>query len=125
MGSPGTAGRPLVLVVDDDEPIRHLVGVVLREFATVHQAASASEAMARVQEADHALVILYARLPDGAGVDIARALRARPQTRATPIVLVTGDQIPTDAAPGDIDGYLRKPFDIEELRRCVRGFLGL
>jgi putative two-component system response regulator len=123
MGNGDPDAKPLVLVVDDDEPIRHLVRVVLRDIAVVEQAGTASEALALAGNAVPSLVILDARLPDAAGLDVARTLRAQPETKGTPIVLVTGDQVPADRS-GDIDGYLRKPFDIEELRRCVRGYLG-
>jgi DNA-binding response OmpR family regulator len=119
--SGGEPGLPRVVVIDDDEPIRHLVAVVLRGIADVDQASTAAEGLALIGDQPPRLVILDARLPDGAGVDVARRIRALPSAAGTPIVMVSGD--PGAAHNADVDGYLRKPFDIEELRSCVQAYL--
>jgi two-component system, OmpR family, phosphate regulon response regulator PhoB len=115
--------RARILIVDDEDAIRQLVAVLLRDFADVNEAQNAEEAMLSLEKETPDIILLDARLPDMAGADVARAIRNRRETQGTPIVMVTGDP-DRPAADAGINVFLRKPFDLEELRACVLDLLG-
>lgn len=119
------AGVPRILLVEDNEAIRAAFSVLLQETGyEVLQAASGGEALAASGRAH--LVLLDLGLPDMSGLEVARALRAREDTRDTPIVALTGRALETDAeacmAAGCSD-YLTKPVDTEQLLRVLEGYL--
>lgn len=113
--------RRRVLVVDDEEQIRALVRMVLRDLADIDEVATAADALDRAPACAADLIILDARLPDGRGMDVARRLRELDATRATPILMVTGDA--PDVAGGVVDEVLTKPFDVQRLRALAQRYL--
>src|SRR3954470_8297299 len=107
-----------LLVIEDDEDVRDLVRIVLREEGhVVDTAANATEGLllGRVNEYD--AVVLDVRLPDGNGTDVARTLRRDGKT--VPILMLTAQRTSSDVVRGldaGADDYLGKPFDVVELK---------
>jgi len=108
--------RPVrILLVDEEETLTHVVRLALElegwEVATVH---SAAEALADRSRPD--IVLLDMMLPDGLGTDVVAAMRAA-GSRAV-VIFVTGrtehEQRAAAYAAG-ADGYLTKPFSLEEV----------
>ncbi|MFI5310541.1 MAG: response regulator [Gemmatimonadales bacterium] len=123
---PSDAVRPLVLVVDDEESVRNLIGRVLeRHGYRVVLAADGREGLARFerQRADIRLVVLDFHLPGEPGEGTFDELRKRePGVR---VVLVTGDRsadLGLDARE-HLACMLLKPFTPEELMLAVRAVL--
>ncbi len=104
----------MVLVVDDEAKIRHLVGSYLeREGHTVLLAASGAAALELAVGAD--LMILDLGLPDRAGQDVARHVR---ETLELPIIILTARAGEADRIAGlrlGADDYVSKPFSPGEL----------
>lgn len=117
-----------VLVVDDNADIRRLVLEVLRlEGVDVEEADTGLAAMERLA-ADPLpdVVVLDVQMPHLDGWDTLRRIRALPRTAAVPVILCTVKSGPVDtemAALLDSDGFLTKPFEIDELVVQVRGVL--
>lgn len=115
-----TAG-PLVLVVEDEEPIRRFLRATLESQGyRVKEAGTANEGLlqARTQRPD--LVLLDLGLPDGDGIDITRTIR---KESAVPIVVLSArGQEPDKVAALDAgaDDYLTKPFGVSELAARMR-----
>jgi two-component system KDP operon response regulator KdpE len=115
-----TAG-PLVLVVEDEEPIRRFLRATLESQGyRVKEAATANDGLlqARTQRPD--LILLDLGLPDGDGIDITRAIR---KESAVPIVVLSArGQEPDKVAALDAgaDDYLTKPFGVSELAARMR-----
>ncbi|HEV2149025.1 MAG TPA: response regulator [Longimicrobiaceae bacterium] len=127
MSADAAAALPRILLVEDNEAIRGAFSVLLQESGyRVLQAASGAEALAASADERPHLVLLDLGLPDMSGLEVARALRARDETRDTPIVALTGRALETDAeacmAAGCSD-YLTKPVDTEQLLRVLAGYL--
>lgn len=81
---------PAVLIVDDTAANRRLYEVVLRSTAaTLVQAASAEEALARCAERDYALILLDVHLGGASGFDLARQLRESALQVDAPILFVS------------------------------------
>lgn len=103
--------RPLVIVVDDDYPIRKLIAEVLRDDGYTVTKASCGEGALRRLERTAAPTILVTDLNLGAGISgLELAATARELWPETGILLMSGD----DEAPvGEV--LLAKPFSIKQL----------
>ena len=115
-GNMSAESRPVrILLVDEEETFTHVVRLALElegwEVKVVH---SAADAIADRSRPD--IVLLDMMLPDGLGTDVVTALRTA-GSRAT-VVFVTGraehEQRAAAYAAG-ADGYLTKPFSLEEV----------
>ena len=114
-----------VLVVEDDEELRSLLGRGLREegFA-VEAVASGAAALARVADAEPDVLVVDIGLPDADGRDVCQALRARGVQ--TPVLFLTARDALVDRIAGfdaGGDDYLPKPFALAELVVRLRALL--
>jgi two-component system, OmpR family, response regulator len=113
---------PRVLVVTGELSVREPAQAALtRHGCAVSTAATGHEALRRAGSADHDLVVVDAALPDMAGFEVCRRLRA--DGDGTPVVLLTAADTSTERAEG-VDGYVTKPFSGEELAARVLAVLG-
>ena len=113
--------RPLVLVVEDDEPMRRFLRATLlgHDFRVVEVATLAASASAVAQEPPD-LVLLDLGLPDGDGLDLVRALR---QWTQVPIIVLSARGPEDDkvaAFDAGADDYITKPFGVRELFARMR-----
>src|SRR5215475_8446921 len=111
--------RGPVLIVDDERDLRTLVDFNLRQAGfTTAQASTGAEALARARSLHPRVIILDLNLPDVSGMDVCRLLRADPDTRDTPILMLTARGAEEDRVQGfevGADDYLPKPFSVREL----------
>ncbi len=112
-----------VLVVDDIEGIRRLIGGALIGLVeTVHEAATGSDALALAREHVPELILLDLALPDMTGVEILRALQADPKTADVPVVIVTAlgtSDLARQARDAGAAALMEKPFRPAQLRTLV------
>ncbi len=117
------AGAPLVLVVDDNDDARTICERSLQQagYRTV-AVASASEALARLDDLDPALVVLDLAMPETDGFAAARAIRARRRAARLPILVVTGLSPDVEARARDAggDGFCLKPIEPRNLVASAR-----
>ena len=116
-----------VLVVDDEQPVRELVSVILGASGyTVASAASGREALRVLEAGAFDLVLSDVRMPGIDGAGLYEALAARwPQLRRR-VVLISGDAEPERFSALLRDGdvrFLEKPFTAAALLRIVRQVL--
>ena len=113
-----------VLVVDDDQALAEMLGIVLRseglEASFVFDGDSALE---RFRQFKPDLVLLDVMLPGTDGIDVCRQIRAE---SGTPIVMLTARNDTVDVVVGlesGADDYIVKPFKPRELVARVRARL--
>ena len=128
---PSAAGAKLaVLVIEDDPDVAALIQRLLgRDIFTVAACAKREEALARLrQKPTPDVLMLDLQLPDLNGFDLLQKLKAHPQLKLMPVVVVTADAKPESVMRGlalGADGYITKPFDHAALVRGVKAVLGL
>jgi DNA-binding response OmpR family regulator len=113
----GTVSEPLVLVVDDDAPIREALERALRlEGFAVATAEGGRAALAAVARKPPAAIVLDVTMPDLNGRAVCARLRA--DGVRTPILILSARDEVADRVAGlqaGADDYLVKPFAVEEL----------
>ena len=109
-----------ILVVDDDPYYLDVIPSILAKLGSykVAVASTGFDAGALVVEHNPHLVILDIHLSDMDGRMVCQRVKARPETRTTRILAISG-YIQDDEVDGlknyGFDGYLKKPFSIEKL----------
>jgi two-component system, OmpR family, phosphate regulon response regulator PhoB len=118
---------PYVLVVEDDDAISMVLNYNLdKEGYDVGLAKDGEEAMIMAAERSPDLVILDWMLPKVQGIEVCRRLRAKPETRNTPIIMLTARGEESDRIRGldlGADDYVTKPFSTTELLARVRAVM--
>lgn len=116
-----------VLVVDDEEDIRELVGFHLnKEGYEVIFAESGERAIEITPAKMPGLIILDLMLPEMDGLEVCRKLKSNPKTENIPIIMLTAKGEETDIVTGleiGADDYITKPFSPKVLVSRVRAIL--
>lgn len=116
-----------ILIVEDETSIRDMIAFALRKAdMEAMQAADARSAQLAISEQVPDLILLDWMLPKVSGVEVCRQLRARPETRRTPILMLTARGEETDKVRGldtGADDYVVKPFAMTELTARIRALL--
>ena len=112
------ADRP-ILVVDDDASIRQTVREILDlEGYPVETAADGREALRVVERAGPSLVLLDMRMPELDGWGFAREIRER-GIELPILVMTAAENARSWAAEIGADGYVAKPFELDELLAAI------
>ena len=109
----------LVFVIEDEDAIRRLVQDTLEgEGYRVRAARSAEDAIVMLDQVSPSLILLDLRLPGMDGFAFISAYRARKDgvngVNVAPIILMSALR-PREVLPEGVVGYLRKPFDLDDL----------
>lgn len=114
-----------VLLVEDDVDLSACLALVLEEANYLVTVASDGEAALQACAEGPALALVDIHLPgEPTGPELVRAIRARcpPGTRV--LMMSAQRERPEVTRAAGADGYLEKPFDIDELLRTVERHLG-
>lgn len=118
---------PKVLIVEDEDSLVTLLSYNLQaEGYTVVHAPTGGDAMMVVKEERPDIVILDWMLPGLSGIEICRQIRARSETKALPIIMLTARGEEGDRVRGlqtGADDYVVKPFSVSELVARVKALL--
>jgi len=119
---PQRAGR--VLVVEDEPDVAELLRYNLqKEGWAVLTVANGAEALRRAREARPDVILLDIMVPQLNGWEVCRRLKQDAETRAIPVIMVTGRVEEGDKVLGfelGADDYVTKPFSPRELIARIR-----
>jgi CheY-like chemotaxis protein len=112
-------GRPRILVVDDEAPIRHLLlDLLADEGYDPIEAANGRVALAVIRQHRPDLVPMDVMMPELDGRAVLRALRAEPELADMPVVLMSAAH--GIGAHAEDTSFLPKPFDLDQVLAVVR-----
>jgi len=116
-----------LLIVEDEAALAELLRYNFEAdgFAVSH-AATGEEAELMISEEKPDLIVLDWMLPSFSGVELCRRIRARQETRAIPILMLTARGEESDRIRGlstGADDYVVKPFSLPELMARVKAIL--
>lgn len=118
----------LLLIVDDEGGIRKLVSNILQQNGyRILVAKDGVEALNKAQREHPAVVLLDFIMPGMDGLDVCRNLKqghATSQIKVIMVTVITGPDIRQRALAAGADGFLSKPFAMEDLLETIKGVLG-
>jgi len=115
-----------VLVVDDDHDICALIADALDEHGYEVETATSGEAALRAVGARRPdLVMLDVNMPGIDGWDVLNELRAAAGDQTPVVVMTAGFDAQERALATGAQGYLSKPFDLDDLQHAVGAHIGL
>jgi two-component system KDP operon response regulator KdpE len=112
---------PLILLIDDEAPIRRFLGTTLQAHGyRFAEAATAKEGVMLATAQPPDVILLDLGLPDADGLDLAQQIRS---WSAVPIIVLSArgqEQDKVKALDAGADDYLTKPFGVPELLARIR-----
>jgi len=116
-----------ILVVEDEEALTTLLHYNLdAEGYEVETVGRGDDAEISLKERLPDLIVLDWMLPGLSGLELCRRLRARPETKLLPIIMLTARGEESERVRGlatGADDYIVKPFSVPELLARVKGLL--
>ncbi len=110
-----------VLLVEDDDPLRNVLGELLRQWGcVVYSTAQGQQAIDFVRKQTIDFSILDMHLPGTTGIDVFRQIKVE-MGGILPSILISGEATPEDAKRALDLGmfrFLKKPLDMHNLRQC-------
>ena len=114
----------LILVIEDEDALALLLKYNLeKEGYKVVVEGNGGKALDSVLENEPALILLDWMLPEKSGVEICRQIRANPEIKNVPIIMLTAKSQEEDKVKGlnaGADDYVTKPFSVPELMARIK-----
>ncbi|MBN2560718.1 MAG: response regulator [Phycisphaerae bacterium] len=121
-----------VLIVDDSATIRQMVKKTMRmaglDLGTVFEASNGIQALAQLKDHAVAAMLVDINMPTMNGIQLLTRMKSNPRLRNIPIVIVSteGSKERIEQLEGSgAFGYIRKPFQPEQLRDVLKPLLGV
>jgi two-component system chemotaxis response regulator CheY len=113
-----------VMTVDDSASVRQMVDFVLREGGyEVIQAVDGLDALSKLKGQEVHLILSDINMPQMDGLELTRQLRALPQYKFVPIILLTTESHPEKKLEGKAagaTGWIVKPFTPEQILAVLK-----
>ena len=117
------------LIVDDSSAVRAFVRASLEDadFARVQEAETGLEALRLLAANAFDVVIVDVNMPDINGLELLAFMKKSPRQQGARKILISTQVDGPDSKRGTelgADAFLKKPFEVDELRTMIRGLLG-
>lgn len=117
----------VIMIADDSSIIRQMASFVLQKSGyQVVEAVDGQDALDKMVASQVDMLISDLNMPNMNGIDLTKAVRARPEHKFMPVILLTSesqqDKIQEARAAG-ATGCLRKPFEPDQLLGTVKKFV--
>lgn len=118
--------RPSVLLVDDDEDARFLIGAMLRRRGfEVDEVSSAAECLEHLATTRPRIVVTDVQMPEMSGVDLCRQIRERfPEVVAVVVSGAATPHVMAEVAEAGAFSFLPKPVKIADLETMILDAIG-
>lgn len=121
-----TKSQKNILVIEDNHAILDVITLILQSEAyKVAGLNKSADMMAHIDEFEPDLMILDIMLPDGDGRELLTQLRTNPKTASIPVLMISAKYTAQNIQHGPYkpNGFLAKPFDIDDLLDKIEGIL--
>ena len=118
--------RPLILICDDELPLRELIKAVLGDRYRYIEAEDVHQAEAALKHQNPEAIVLDIMLPGKSGIEFLADLRARGEELSIPVIVVSAWQSADDeqaALGAGADAFIGKPFDPNDLATVVEALV--
>jgi two-component system response regulator VicR len=120
--------KKCIVYIEDDPEMLDLVELILnRHGFEVHGAHGGREGIDLVHQEHPDLILLDLMMPDLDGWDVYQQLKAEPDTKAVPVIVITAKTQSIDKVLGlhiaKVDDYISKPFRPQELLDSIEKVL--
>lgn len=117
-----------ILTVDDSASIRQMVSFTLKEAGySVSEAVDGQDGLDKARSGHFDLVFTDQNMPRMDGLTLIKQLRALPQYKSVPILMLTtesGEDMKNQGRAAGATGWLVKPFDPQKLLEVVHKVIG-
>lgn len=117
-----------ILTVDDSASIRQMVSFTLKGAGyDITEAVDGQDGLEKAKSKTFDLIFTDQNMPRMDGLSLIKNLRALPQYRSTPILMLTteaGDAMKAQGRAAGATGWLVKPFDPAKLLEVVKKVIG-
>ncbi len=123
-----TAENASLLVVDDDENVRHLLHRFFQSDFELTFAENGTQALTELQRKNFDLLLLDVNMPGLNGFEVLRRLRADPATADLPVILISAlddNSAVVQGLQAGANDYITKPLDGEVVHARVNTQLAL
>ncbi len=114
-----------IWIIDDDPGILEVIDIILKEEGYSTKAiCNGSTVFEELRKETPRLILLDVLMSGIDGREISRDLKKDKRTRDIPVIIMTADmQIEEKAKEAQADGYLQKPFNIDEILTVLTSHL--
>ena len=115
-----------MLIVEDNEELRHLMVRIFSRYHQVVDAADGVEGLQKANDENPDLIISDVMMPRMDGLEMCRKLKGDINTSHIPLILLTARNTSDDCVEcyeAGADGYIAKPFELKVLKAHIDNFL--
>ena len=117
-----------IMTVDDSVSMRMMVALSLKEAGfNVVDAVDGVDALSKLKDHDICMILADVNMPEMDGIEFLIKIRALPEHKDTPVVMLTtesDDSIKEKGRQAGATGWIVKPFQPESLIQLVKEVLG-
>jgi len=115
-------GAAAILIVEDESSIAGLLQDRLRgEGYQVTIAYTGEEAVRDIKERKPDVITLDIHLPDANGMNILAGIKANPDTKAIPVIIISSSDEGENAKMNGAEEFIPKPINFKKLFEIIRG----
>jgi two-component system, OmpR family, phosphate regulon response regulator PhoB len=112
-----------ILIIEDDRDILDIMEYILADEGFKVISATSAAPLSKLSDIRPTMILLDNRLADGLGKDFCREIKLSPDTSHLPVIIVSASRdIESLARESLADGYIAKPFDLNELLDTVNRY---
>ena len=122
----GSASKPLILIVEDNEDFRFYLKDNLKQSYTVIEASTGEEGWDKALAQRPALIVTDIMMPGLNGLDFCRMVKSDQRVSHTPVILLTArseDEQYLEGFQAGADDYIPKPFNFQVLESRIRNLI--
>jgi two-component system phosphate regulon response regulator PhoB len=122
-----TIAMDSLLIIEDEEPIRHMIRFILaKEPFQIIEAGTVSAGLALLESKIPKIILLDWMLPDKSGIAFLRTIRSHANFQHIPVIMLTAraqEDNKIKALESGADDYITKPFSPKELKTRIQVIL--